>query len=48
MAAALQVLRGVAKDAFIKREMIRQFPLGMMTAEASKEFRISFANPVAI
>ena len=47
MAAALEILRGVVEDAFIKREMIRQFPLGMMLAEESGEFRITFANPEA-
>jgi methyl-accepting chemotaxis protein len=45
MAAALEILRGVAEDAFVKREMIRQFPLGMMMAEPSGDFRITFANP---
>ncbi|HEY6434048.1 MAG TPA: methyl-accepting chemotaxis protein [Acetobacteraceae bacterium] len=47
MAAALEILRGVAEDAFIKREMIRQFPLGMMMAEPTGDFRITFANPEA-
>ncbi len=47
MAAALEILRGVAEDAFIKREMIRQFPLGMMMAEPAGDFRIAFANPEA-
>ncbi len=47
MAAALEILRGVVEDAFIKREMIRQFPLGMMLAEGTGEFRITFANPEA-
>ena len=44
MAAALEILRGVAEDAFIKRAMIRQFPLGMMMAEPTGDFRITFAN----
>ena len=47
MAAALEILRSVAQDAFVKREMIRQFPLGMMTTDASGQFRINFANAEA-
>ncbi|MGH7152542.1 MAG: methyl-accepting chemotaxis protein, partial [Acetobacteraceae bacterium] len=47
MASALEVLRGVAQDAFVKREMIRQFPMGMMMAGADDELRITFINPEA-
>ncbi len=45
MAAALEVLRGVVREAFVKAEMIRQFPIGVMTAEPDGDFRITYINP---
>jgi methyl-accepting chemotaxis protein len=47
MAAALETLRSVVRDAFVKAEMIRQFPVGVMTAEPDGEFRITYVNPEA-
>ncbi len=46
MAAALEVLRGVAHDAFVKRGMIAQFPLGMMMADPA-DLSVTFVNPAA-
>ena len=47
MAAALEVLRGVAHDAFVKAEMIRQFPTGLMLADPADDYRITYLNPEA-
>ncbi|MDE2581073.1 MAG: HAMP domain-containing protein, partial [Rhodospirillales bacterium] len=47
MAAALARLHDVVADAFVKAEMIRQFPTGVMMAEAAGEARITFINPEA-
>ncbi|MBW4092964.1 MAG: methyl-accepting chemotaxis protein [Proteobacteria bacterium] len=47
MAAALEVLRGVVREAFVKADMLRQLPIGVMTAEPDGEFRITYLNPSA-
>jgi methyl-accepting chemotaxis protein len=47
MAAALARLHDVVADAFVKAEMIRQFPTGVMMAEAAGEASITFINPEA-
>lgn len=47
MAAALEVLRGTVQDAFIKAEMIRQFPIGMMMASAAGDLPLTVINPAA-
>ncbi len=47
MAAALETLRGVVRDAFVKAEVIRQFPTGMLTARADEELTITYLNPEA-
>ena len=45
MAAALGVLRLAVRRAFLQGQMIDQLPLGVVTADARQDFRISFANP---
>jgi methyl-accepting chemotaxis protein len=45
MATALEVLRGVVREAFVKADMFRQLPIGVMTAEPDGEFRITYLNP---
>ncbi len=48
MAAALERLRGVVRDAFLRSQMIEQIPLGVMTAACSgAEFPITYVNPAA-
>jgi methyl-accepting chemotaxis protein len=44
MAAALEALRGVVRDAFVRSQMIEQIPKGVMTAEPSGDFRITYVN----
>ncbi|MDE2198146.1 MAG: hypothetical protein KGJ41_03915 [Rhodospirillales bacterium] len=44
MAAALEILRQAVQRAFVQGQMIEQMPLGVMTAEASGDFRISYVN----
>ncbi len=48
MAAALERLRGVVRDAFLRSQMIEQIPLGVMTAaRADAAFPITYVNPAA-
>lgn len=47
MAAALEALRGVVRDAFVKAEVIRQFPTGMLTAKADEALTVTYVNPEA-
>ncbi|MGC8477113.1 MAG: methyl-accepting chemotaxis protein [Acetobacteraceae bacterium] len=43
MAAALETLRGVVRDAFVKAEIIRNLPIGLLTA--GTDGVISYINP---
>ena len=47
MAAALEALRGVVREAFVKAEVIRQFPTGMLTAQADDALTVTYVNPEA-
>jgi methyl-accepting chemotaxis protein len=47
MAVAVETLRAVMRQAFIQTQMIEQLPVGVMTAEASGEFRITYLNTEA-
>ncbi|HEX2942791.1 MAG TPA: methyl-accepting chemotaxis protein, partial [Rhodopila sp.] len=47
MAAAVETLRGVMRQAFIQSQMIEQLPVGVMTAEPAGECRITYVNPKA-
>jgi methyl-accepting chemotaxis protein len=44
MAQALETLRRVMRDAFVQQQMIEQIPVGVMTAEAGGDHRITFLN----
>ncbi len=44
MAAALETLRSSVGRAFVQGEMIKQLPIGVMTAEPVAPFRITYAN----
>jgi methyl-accepting chemotaxis protein len=44
MAAALEKLRAEVKQAFVMGQMIEQMPIGVMTADPRKDFRLSYAN----
>ncbi len=48
MAAALERLRGVVRDAFVRSQMIEQIPIGVMTASAGGECPISYVNRAAL
>ena len=43
MAAALETLRAVVRDAFVKAEMIRNLPIGLLTA--ATDGTITYVNP---
>ena len=45
MAAALDVLRTAIRKAYLQSQMIEQMPVGVVTADAGRDFRIRFANP---
>jgi methyl-accepting chemotaxis protein len=47
MAVALEALRGVVRDAFVRSQMIEQIPVGVMTSEAFGDFRITYVNTAA-
>ena len=47
MAGSVETLRGVMRQTFIQAQMIEQLPVGVMTAEAGNDFRISYLNPEA-
>jgi methyl-accepting chemotaxis protein len=47
MAASVETLREVMRQAFIQTQMIEQLPVGVMTAEPSGDFRITFLNAEA-
>ncbi|MEO9191371.1 MAG: methyl-accepting chemotaxis protein [Acetobacteraceae bacterium] len=48
MAAALERLRGVVRDAFVRSQMIEQIPIGVMTASAEGVFPITYVNRAAV
>jgi methyl-accepting chemotaxis protein len=48
MAVALEKLRVAVERAFVQGQMIEQIPVGVMTAEGSGDFRITFLNPEAL
>ena len=48
MARAVEQLRGVMRQTFIQAEMIRQVPVGVMTAEANEGHRIRYLNTEAL
>ena len=48
MAAALERLRGVVRDAFVRSQMIEQIPIGVMTASAEDGFPITYVNRAAV
>ncbi len=49
MAAALERLRGVVRDAFVRSQMIEQIPIGVMTAAATDTgFPITYVNSAAL
>lgn len=47
MAAAVETLREVMRQTFIQTQMIEQLPVGVMTAEPTGEFRITYLNAEA-
>lgn len=47
MAASVETLRGVMRETFIQSQMIEQLPVGVMTAEPSGDFRITYLNKEA-
>jgi methyl-accepting chemotaxis protein len=47
MAAAVETLRTVMRQAFIQAQMIEQLPVGVMTAEPTGDFRITYVNAEA-
>jgi methyl-accepting chemotaxis protein len=47
MAASVETLRGVMRETFIQSQMIEQLPVGVMTAEPSGDFRITYLNAEA-
>ncbi|MDR3538300.1 MAG: methyl-accepting chemotaxis protein [Acetobacteraceae bacterium] len=44
MAEAVETLRGVMRQTFVQSQMIEQIPIGVMTAEATGDHRITFLN----
>ncbi len=48
MAGALETLRGVVREAFVKAEIIANLPIGLMTAAPDGDFAITYVNPEAI
>ncbi len=48
MAAALERLRGVVRDAFVRSQMIEQIPIGVVTASAEAPFPITYVNRAAL
>jgi methyl-accepting chemotaxis protein len=48
MAAAVETLRGVMRQAFVQSQMIEQIPIGVMTAEPEGDFRITYLNAETI
>jgi len=44
MAAALEVLRLAVRKAFVQGQMIEQMPLGVVTADAGRDFTVRFIN----
>jgi methyl-accepting chemotaxis protein len=48
MAAAVETLRGVMQQTFVQSQMIEQIPVGVMTAEATGNFRITYVNPETV
>lgn len=44
MAAAVERLRGVMREAFVQAQMIQEIPVGVMTAEAAGTHRIQYLN----
>jgi methyl-accepting chemotaxis protein len=47
MAASVETLRAVMRQTFIQSQMIEQLPVGIMTAEPSGDFRITYLNAEA-
>ena len=47
MAASVETLRGVMRQAFLQTQMIEQLPVGVMTAEPEGDFRITYVNAEA-
>jgi methyl-accepting chemotaxis protein len=47
MAASVETLREVMRQAFIQAQMIEQLPVGVMTAEPGGDFRITYLNAEA-
>ena len=47
MAASVETLRGVMRQAFLQTQMIEQLPIGVMTAEPEGDFRITYVNAEA-
>jgi methyl-accepting chemotaxis protein len=47
MAASVETLREVMRQAFIQTQMIEQLPVGVMTAELGGDFRITYLNAEA-
>lgn len=45
MAASVEKLRKVMRRTFIQAQIIEQLPVGVMTADASRDFRIAYINP---
>ncbi|MEJ1978799.1 MAG: HAMP domain-containing protein [Acetobacteraceae bacterium] len=44
MAAALEQLRGVVREACIQAQVVEQIPIGLLTADARDDLRITFVN----
>ncbi|WP_428490610.1 methyl-accepting chemotaxis protein [Rhodopila sp.] len=47
MAGSVETLRTVMRQSFIQNQMIEQLPVGVMTAEPSGDFRITYLNAEA-
>jgi methyl-accepting chemotaxis protein len=47
MAGSVETLRAVMRQAFIQAQMIEQLPVGVMTAEPTGDFRITYLNAEA-
>ncbi len=47
MAVAIEQLRGVMRRTFVLSQMIEQMPVGVMTAEPTGDFRITYLNAEA-
>lgn len=45
MAASVETLRKVMRRTFIQAQIIEQLPVGVMTADATRDFRIAYVNP---